>query len=697
MALFQGVAVSPPTGAVRASSTPGLTLATRDGLRLGREADAIVSVHVEARDLTSSAPGGFLVRDVATNSDFIGLHEGVCSELGVKVEAESRAEATHVAVRGRVTDLTGTDRAVTVAFALPVDASGWHWGDDVRHARPMDGATEYVNTVGVRCGATGTLSLYPLAPVWDGQTGLALALDLARPAVCRLGYHAGTKQLFIAYDFGLVPETERFPGSAEFGFVIYRFDPSWGFRSAWARFMGIFPEYFQVRSREQGIWMPFTDVSKVEGWEDFGFRYHEGNNNVRWDDAHGVLSFRYTEPMTWWMPMAKGLPRTPVEAIRVRDELEQRGNESQRRSAEVSRLAAMFDEADQPSLLFRNEPWCDGAIWSLNPNPHLGATAQPGASAGAPLNGATLHWNEQIKARLYGTNLTVQPDGEYLDSLEGYVTAELNFRREHFRFSTVPLTFDTQSRRPALFKGLAVFEFTRWIADEVHRLDKLLFANGVPYRFSFLCPWLDVMGTETDWLHQGRYRPAADSQILLWRTLSGGKPYVLLMNTDYDAFGPELVEHYFQRCLFYGLFPSFFSHNAAENPYWQNPRWYNRDRALFKRYVPIIKRVAEAGWQPVTAAHCDNARLWLERFGSPDQGSVYFTLFNDTATPQPARVTLDARSLDLDPQGATFEVGHGDGIEALEAGWRVRLGPQQVAVLAVKARSNRAGAGRSSP
>ena len=43
------------------------------------------------------------------------------------------------------------------------------------------------------------------------------------------------------------------------------------------------------------------------------------------------------------------------------------------------------------------------------------------------------------------------------------MTADLNFRREHFRYTTVPLTFSSETKRPALFKGLAVFEFTRWI------------------------------------------------------------------------------------------------------------------------------------------------------------------------------------------------------------------------------------------
>lgn len=120
--------------------------------------------------------------------------------------------------------------------------------------------------------------------------------------------------MFIACDFGLVPDTDRFSGAADFRFVLFRFEPKWGFRAGWAKLQSVFPDYFTVRSRTQGIWMPFTDVS------------------------------------------------------------------------------------------------------------------------------------------------------------------------------TVPLTFTSDTRQPALFKGLAVFEFTRWISDDVHRLGRLVFANGVPYRFGFLCP-----------------------------------------------------------------------------------------------------------------------------------------------------------------------------------------------------------------
>ena len=677
--LYQGTAVQLSRRAPKASGK-ATTLATQDGLRLGVRGHSVVSVQVDGRELAAPGPAGFLARDVAANSDFLSFEGGACRALALELETQFEARHDHLAVSGKVADTRHEDRAITLVFALPLDAAGWQWADDLRRARRIGGTGEFIHQVAVRCGATGTMSLYPLGAVFNDQCGLALALDMARPAQYRLAYHAGPRQLLIAYDFGLASEdadrgargpAARRGGAAEFRFVLYRFESRWGFRAAFQKFMAIFPDYFAVRSREQGTWMPFTDVSTVAGWQDFGFKYHEGNNNVAFDDQHGVLSFRYTEPMTWWMPMGKDVPRTLTEAVRVRDELANGPNGRSRRMAQAAQSAGMWDEQGQPGVLFRNEPWCNGAVWSLNPNPHL-----PG-----PFNAATVHWDEAIKRRLYGEGANGQLDGEYLDSLEGYVTADLNFRREHFAHSTVPLTFAADSKRPALFKGLAVFEFTKWIADDVHRLGRLTFANGVPYRFTFLCPWLDVMGTETDWLRAGKYQPASDAQMSLWRAMSGQKPYLLLMNTDYDAFGPELVEKYFQRSLFYGMFPSMFSHNASENPYWQNPKWYSRDRALFKKYQPLIKRVAEAGWQPITHARWDNPRLFVERFGPGAGGTVYLTLFNDTAEPQSGALTVDIAALGFKAPPTARELLAGQQLDQAGPPWSLSLKPQEAKVI----------------
>ena len=47
-----------------------------------------------------------------------------------------------------------------------------------------------------------------------------------------------------------------------------------------------------------------------------------------------------------------------------------------------------------------------------------------------------------------------------------------------------------------------------------------------------------------------------------------------------------------------GCFPGFFSHNASQGHYFTRPELYDRDRPLFKKYVPLCKLVAEAGWRP---------------------------------------------------------------------------------------------------
>jgi hypothetical protein len=170
----------------------------------------------------------------------------------------------------------------------------------------------------------------------------------------------------------------------------------------------------------------------------------------------------------------------------------------------------------------------------------------------------------------------------------------------------------------------------------------------------------------------------------LWRTLAGKKPYLLLMNTDFDRFGSALVERYFQRSLFYGMYPSMFSHNAADNPYWKNPAWYNRDRFLFQRYQPLIKEIAEAGWQPVTRATSDNPNIFVERFGPRPDGTIYFTLYNGSATSQDTRLHVT-----FDPPATEFrciatEMLSGIRLPESVTGWPIQLEPQTAAAIKVQ-------------
>ena len=660
MAVFDGVAVVQRKQ--RTAGETGTMFATQDNFSLEYdwERGQVSRVQVDGRELAGDAAGGFMVRDVARNSGFYGFENGECKFLDLRISAEIEAFADHVKISGMVenTDVgfrvdiefdenpargfrsertrieaensSLRERAITLVFALPVEAVGWTWHEDVRHGRSIQAGQEYVNVVHIGTGSTGDLSLYPWAMIDDGEAGLMLGIDVGQPAQYRLGYSAGTGHFFVAYDFGLTEETEGFPNGAPFSFVVARAEPEWGFRAATKKYYGIFPEAFARRSPDQGIWMPFTDVSTVAGWEDFGFKYHEGINNVSFDDQADVLSFRYTEPSTWWMRMPPEVPRTHEGVMEV---LRKKAEEGDRRARAIE-ASGSHDAQGRLQYQIRKEPWCDGAVFNSNPSPHL-----PGESE------AQMNWNEEVCERLYGADSEGEQDGEYLDSVEGYVTATENFRRDHFRQARVPLTFSTLSQRPVIHKAFSVWEFSTWLGGQVRGMGKLLFGNAVPDRFAFLAPAFDVMGTESNWLHGEGWKVPADGWFNFRRTMCYQKPYLLLMNTDYDRLVPELVEKYFQRCLFYGFFPSMFSHNAAENPYWKTPRWYERDRHLFKRYIPFIKQVAGAGWEPITGARSENPQVWAERFGPGEGGEVFITLFNASSETLETRIWIDSEIL----------------------------------------------------
>ncbi len=212
---------------------------------------------------------GFHVRDVAADSDFLRL-EGQALGLKLQCTTTERGGATWFDVT--LSDTLGKDRAVTLVYAVPVEAAGLRWLQDARHSKTIASPHEYVHTSQFWAGSNGRLSFYPLGAVADVSRGTALAIDMAQPAFFRIGYNAGTEELFLAYDLGLAPEKPQ----ARLRFCRYGFEPAWGFRAALERLYALFPDQFRCRTPHQGLWMPFAKISQVKGWEDFGFRYKEG-------------------------------------------------------------------------------------------------------------------------------------------------------------------------------------------------------------------------------------------------------------------------------------------------------------------------------------------------------------------------------------------------------------------------------------
>ncbi|MGA2031836.1 MAG: hypothetical protein ABSG68_06250 [Thermoguttaceae bacterium] len=575
---------------------------------------------------------GFQIRDVAAGSDFVYFTDPKSPEpvLGNPLEAlgVELAELSTVTTSQKyqtietpvtVTDLLGKDRAITLVYVVPVEDASLRWLDDVRRSTPIEPGREYLNASRFHAGSLGQVSRYPLGAVAGDHEGTALAVDPAWPAFCRIGYSAGTKELYLAYDLALTAEKPK----AELRFRRFKFDAGLGFRGALARYYELYPEAFRCRTPQQGLWMPFAKISQVQGWQDFGFKFKEGNDETEWDDRHGILTFRYTEPMTWWMAMPKDMPRTLDAALAEAKRLAGKGNAE----AQALLTSGYHDCQGRFAARLLDTPWCNGAVWSMN--------SMPGISG--PVTDFKNKWSAKIRERLYGPQRRGDLDGEYVDSSEGYVTDELDFRREHFAAARTPLTFSQEEHQPAIFRGLIAFEYVRGIETDIHRQNKLMMANGAPDRLWWLAPMLDVLGTETDWHSGGRWRPMSDAELLYRRAMCKGKPFCFLMNTRFEDFSHELVEKYMKRCLAYGMFPGFFSANASGGHYFTRPELYDRDRPLFKRYVPLCRRLAEAGWEPITRARTDDDHVYVERFGDR-----CWTVFNDSDRARTVTIALES-------------------------------------------------------
>ena len=576
---------------------------------------------------------GFLLRDARAESGFAKVKDAARGvRLATACEEKGGAQffdVTMTAEEGR--DPSGAvatscdppvDRALTLVYALPLGGGTLTWFDSPRTRKDLTSTKgDYRETLAAPCGAGG-FSRWPfLAAAVDGK-GIAIGFDPRRPAFSRVSLQAGLRLLYAAFDVALVPEKK----SARLGFVVFPFEAKDGFRGALEAYQRLFPEFNEVKQTKQGNWMAFRKISKVQGWEDFGFAIKEADNETAWDDAHGITTYRYTEPSTWWMAI-KGkdgrAQATMDECVAEAERLAAKGH----RYAQAWKACAMKDENGRPYGRILDTPWCNGVAWNLNGAPGQGAKGEFAAKLG-----------DDHFAKNYRGTFPEGLDGEYIDSSEMYVTAPVDFNRANFAGMDTPLTWSTYNWNPGVFKGMVGYEYVRGAWRKVRPLGRRMMANSTPGHWWWLAPYLDVMGTETNWGRNGKWTPMSDSALMYARALCGAKPFCFLMNTVFDTFTYEMAEKYMQRALAYGMYPSFFSANASSNHYFDNPAYYNRDRPLFKKYMPLCIRVGEAGWRPVNRLLAsDSPDVITEQFGDR-----YATVYNLSA--KPVRVTLTSLS-----------------------------------------------------
>jgi hypothetical protein len=146
------------------------------------------------------------------------------------------------------------------------------------------------------------------------------------------------------------------------------------------------------------------------------------------------------------------------------------------------------------------------------------------------------------------------------------------------------------------------------------------------------------------------------------RTFMGKKHYAFLSYHWEDA---AKVEEFVNRSLCHAIFASNSTNFFTGVQYENHPEGYLRDKKLLDWYIPLVRRLSHAGWEPVTHAAIIGEKVLLERFGGGDH--VYFTLFNENMAAQDFTLTVDLDALGFTPDACTFsEIARGTTLNVTE-------------------------------
>lgn len=565
-------------------------------------------------------------------------------------------------------------RAVTVFWGRALTGNG-QWWDDGARTRPAGldpNGVELANLSFVGAGKSGWVSRYPMCAVSmaDGLHFLQLAPWLhmqdfktaANSTIARVAYYPPLGMLYAAID--VVAETPADAERTNQGYGRQRYSSTidiydsvraqpQSFREAWKSMLGMSKHW--VGPRPLGIWAPFVKVSTIERPEDFYFAFKEGDNDTAYDEKARLLTFHYFYNQALWINQPSLIGNSyPATEKAIPSVLREKPS-SERTDAEIALRAACRLPSQNLYLWAVSEPWCKGAVIAVNPERRRADQDRRLVEQNMT---AVLPESSDSFRRRYATGIKLAPhvDGPFFDSVEAW--ADIVDYSATTRDGAFALTFDPRTRQIGVLNASSMVRyFEEWRSwadragykappppppippgqlfqhvhttgsfDEGDRRDFTM-ANGTPNRFWWFAQYFDIMGQETNWKPDNRWSPMSPEDMWYRRALCGKKPYCLLMNADFDRWTVADTRRYFMRCAAYAFLPSFFSHNAFDRNYWENPTWYNRDRPLFKQFIPVIRELARAGWEPVTRARAE-APILVERFEDGDTSPVYWTVHN---------------------------------------------------------------------
>jgi len=627
-------------------SAEAAAVRTDDGLTISLDAQGkIRALTLGKRDCTNYQAlhrSGLTVLDVSDGDEkvceqAVTIEKGKAGRIVQRVDmAQAKLKAMltfeprgdYVHVRGQIESLVRADRGVVIQYALPLDAIGWHWEptlekhDTVQRGRLYENSQVFMSTAGledgVRLEAERTVRTTKLAYTFCSSLyGDAGGLSFGQPRdefrIFNVACDAELGVYRIEYTMGLSPDTKR-PNQATFSFILYPTQSRWGYRAALEKYYRIFPQFFEKRVQREGGCSPFANPLILKDCDEFLPMFCWSPQASQAPLDMGLYAFRYYAP-----------PHIPYEV---------KGYSL--KAGKVPPLEAQLETLDR---IHRADPlYTPKALVEAIPFNQKGQYMVSGWDAVASLE-PELAFGQFLLAML--KTRIGNESGVAYDGLAG----GLNYRREHFRYADHPLLYDPVVKSCAVYNLFSCLEFVQQMRREFDALGgKLAIVNIIPrlvlYGDAFLDITTEECGLTPAFVELGRRRETMYH-----------KPVTIIAKDLFQSRTPHDMERSMQRCLYYGVFPGCFGGmpgiRHSFSSYWIHPEWYNRDRHLWRKYMPLVQEIAQAGWEPVPYAQGRGGQVGVQRFGSFRKGAVYFTVRNDENRTIDATLAIDGSQLKL--------------------------------------------------
>jgi hypothetical protein len=693
-----------------------LTIRTSEGLALTLGDDGLArALRIDKREVPlGSQPVLFRLRDAVKQGAFspvalVATETNGALQLrsreekdGVRMSATITSRGDFLQIDGEVATSAAEDRCIDLKVSLPAAAAGFAADTGlfngtqtpVRRNAKKAAAAAPANDPEIDATGAEDNALYPLSPISNRQSGVGLTLAVPPTHPTRFNVGQDATGTFILLRIGLSPAAAT-PGRTPFRVIAYRHDGWSGFRSALARYYEFYRDpFFTRRVKRIGAWTTQNPSQlahpQLYAYHEAGFgtwRHPDGTTsgvNVKLtldhldegpiartledyerlcelalDEQHGIYSLPYTIVGQRQLLQLPALPRTLDEAMRTLEEWRpketipfdgppQAGSfRDANEHRAIIRNSGLHDAQGRPAFMPR--PYRGPTLtFPQNPNPNLfrGDASKPTVAS------YTLdHYIPQMLASKF-------VDGIYLDSL-GRWCGFHNFRKEHFTDSTVPLTYSGSPPQVSLWNLQSHAEYMWEAGRRLHAQGKILMANGIGPTRVLLGFASDVMGRE------GAAASTTIEDFYAPRVAAGVKPYCLLNATH------RVSPRIWNAALYMGYLM------GCNDP---------KGLADEARYLPLMIKCNEAGWEPVTHASASPAVVGVERWGGRTPGgALLFTVMNRSTEPVDVGLTISLSALKekrvLRAHALLNAVAIRSKVDSGQLLLRFRLGPEEAEVI----------------